>query len=62
MNFEELIKKRISSPFRLDIKKVEVDFNNVSLPLKTYLENELLVQGESNLFSSSKSNELMKDF
>ena len=62
INFEELIKKRISSPFRLDIKKVEVDFNNVSLPLKTYLENELLVQGESNLFSSSKSNELMKDF
>ena len=52
----------MASPFRLDIKNVEVDYNNISLPLKTYLENELLVQGESNLFSSSKSNELMKDF
>ena len=62
INFDELVKKRLSSPFRLDIKNVDVDFNNVSLPLKTYLENELLVQGESNLFSSSKSNELMKDF
>ena len=62
IDFEELVKKRLSSPFRLDIKNVEVDYNNISLPLKTYLENELLVQGESNLFSSSKSNELMKDF
>ena len=62
INFDDLIKKRLSSPFKLDIKNVEVDFNNVSLPLKTYLENELLMHGESNLFSSSKSNELMKDF
>ena len=62
INFDDLIKKRLSSPFKLDIKDVDVDFNNVSLPLKTYLENELLLHGESNLFSSSKSNELMKDF
>ena len=62
INFDDLVKKRLSSPFKLDIKNVEVDFNNVSLPLKTYLENELLMHGESNLFSSSKSNELMKDF
>ena len=62
INFDDLIKKRLSSPFKLDIKDVDVDFNNVSLPLKTYLENELLMHGESNLFSSSKSNELMKDF
>ena len=62
INFDDLIKKRLSSPFKLDIKDVDVDFNNVTLPLKTYIENELLLQGESNLFSSSKSNELMKDF
>ena len=62
INFDDLVKKRLSSPFKLDIKNVEVAFNNVSLPLKTYLENELLMHGESNLFSSSKSNELMKDF
>ena len=62
IDFDELKLRKIPSPISIDIKKVEIDYNNVSLSLKTYVENELLIQGESDYFSSSKSNEFIADF
>ena len=47
---------------KYDLKKVDIDYTNTSLSLKTYVENELLIQGESDYFSSSKSNEFIADF
>ena len=62
IDFDELKIKKIPSPICIDLKKVDIDFTNTSLSLKTYVENELLIQGESDYFSSSKSNEFIADF
>lgn len=62
VDFDQLQEKETKSPITIDLKKVLIDYNNVSLLLKTYVENELLIQGESDYFSSSKSNELIVDF
>ena len=62
IDFDELKLKKIPSPICIDLKKVDIDYTNTSLSLKTYVENELLIQGESDYFSSSKSNEFIADF